>query len=151
MSNDIDCCCCDEWWDRYKYHIIAKGSIVVAVLSSTFSFLDTYFPEYALAKHISLAFLNVGIVLSGYAFGKIELKAELLDNENKSLLNDKNDLMKRLTMFQFPASTLQNTPIEHHEPFIEISEKAYSTALPTPFNSELYLNSSNNNFITTTK
>ena len=133
MSESESCCFpCSNFWEEYKFHIISKGSIAVSILSSTFTFLDVYFPHLSLAKYISLAFLNVGIIMSGYAYGKIELKAELLDSENKSLQNDKKEMMKRLTTYQFPTSN-QNT--ERTEPT--------STALPTPFNADNYLNNSN--------
>lgn len=150
--NDFEetcCCCCSccigcsNCWDKYKYHIIGKGSIAVSVFSSIFTVLDVYFPHYTLAKYISLGFLNIGIVMSGYAFGQIEVKADLLDIENKSLQHDKVGLIQRLTMYQFPNSkptTQPNTP----ENTPRNSDSSTSTALPSPFNAQDYLCNSNN-------
>lgn len=140
-NNENKICCedCVDFWSKYKYHIIAKGSIGIAILSSTFTVLDAYFPHYALAKYISLGALNLGIVLSGYAFGQIEVKADLLDIENKSLQNDKGELIKRLTVYNFPTST-QNDYLDNEE----LSKSSTSTALPSPFNAEDYLKPPNN-------
>ena len=69
-------------WDRNKYSIISKGSILISVLSTVFTILDTYFSEFKIAKYIVVGCLNVSIVIGSYAFGQLEQRSQQLGAEN---------------------------------------------------------------------
>lgn len=141
MNNNEDLTCCESYmifWKKYRLHIISKGTILVSILSSTFSILDVYFPEYVIAKYICLGLLNLGIVMSGYAFGQIEVQADLLDIENKSLQKEKNELVKRLTYFHFPVSTEKTDKSQ-------VNTETPKTPLNEPFNEASVLHTNKNN------
>lgn len=116
-----ECLCCDDisqWWNKRKWKILGKtGMITVSALNSLFTILDVYTGgSFTVLKYVALGLLNVGIVASTYLYSQMELKSDILDTENQSLKQDKNELVKRLTTFHFPQSITANTTPQNLTP-----------------------------------
>lgn len=98
--------CADEFWNKYKHHS-GKISIGISILGAVSSILVG---KYIIAGSVALAITNASIFMSGIAYEKLNIEHTKVESENKSLQNEKNNLVKRLTQFHFPQSTNTETP-----------------------------------------
>ncbi|RTL06733.1 hypothetical protein EKK58_04320 [Candidatus Dependentiae bacterium] len=138
-TEDENYCVCncldftDDFWKKYKHHS-GKVSIGISILGGVGAVLSGV---SIVASSIVIGVTNVAIFFSGLAYEKLNNQAKQIIDENISLQNDKNELVKRLTVYNFPQSitSQSNTPQN-------ISTS--TSPLPTPFNTEIYFNNSRN-------
>lgn len=110
--------CCENFYNclgRHKYNILAKGSILVSAMSSTFTLLDAFTGSYTILKYTSLALLNVGIVISGYAYSEVQKKADELGDELESVHEE----LRKQTIINYRFPT---TPIETQTDILDFNE-----------------------------
>ena len=89
----------DNFWNDYKKHT-GKLSIAVSALGFTGAVL---LGHNLIAGSIIIGVTNISVFLSGLAFEKIANDNELLTKDNNSLKNEKEEMVRRYTLFQFPV------------------------------------------------
>ncbi len=150
MSNDNDCCCVcfeplvdkiDNFWEKYKYKISGKFSIVLSVLGGVSSILAA---KLIVPASIMGGVCSVGIFFAGVSLENFKNDNVKLNTDNISLQNEKNDIVRRLTQFHFPSN--ENEPINANNDDNSVSanttpsNNSTSTIRPIDFQ-KLYLNS----------
>jgi len=128
-SKEDDCCCCglEDIWYNYKYKIIKYSSIVMSGIGGATIALNGHF---AIPTYVFGSILNVGILVSGLAIDELATQNKNVHEENKSLQNAKNDMVRKYTIamenYKFPESTTPNlTPkSDTTEPFQEVVQLA---------------------------
>lgn len=96
----------DEFWLKYKHHS-GKVSIALSILGGVSAILVG---KYIIVGSIAIAITNASVFMSGIAYEKLNTENTKMTNENKSLQNEKNDLVRRLTHFHFPHDASNITP-----------------------------------------
>ena len=60
---------------------------------------------------ILLSLTNIGVFFSGIVMEKFKNENKKLYDDNKSLSNEKNEMIRRMTNFEFPQNSNTLTPI----------------------------------------
>lgn len=111
-KDETENCCCsclnfsDDFWNKYKKHT-GKVSIGISVLGGIGAILAG---KLVIAGSIVVGVTNVAIFLSGLALEKFKADNNLLEKDNDSLKNEKTDMIRRLTNYQFPR---ENNILRH--------------------------------------
>lgn len=100
-NDDDDGCCCNlidslhEWWDVNKYRVSAPLAVGLSVGGGIGSILAS---QYILSTSVVTGITNVGIFFSGIALSAFSSENKKLAKDNISLSNEKNDIVRRLTL-----------------------------------------------------
>lgn len=108
----------DEIWNAYKHHS-GKVSIGLSILGGVSSILVG---NLIIAGSVCLAITNTAIFFSGIAYEKLNVDYKIVSSENKSLINEKNDLVRRLTNYHFPTSEAPNSNVSTNTHYEEVKE-----------------------------
>jgi hypothetical protein len=147
MNNDDNICCfyfnkIDEIWEENKYKISGKFAIGLSVLTGIASILSI---KFIIPVGIILGITNVGVFFAGLSLEKFKNEHIALKETNESLQNEKNDIVRRYTNFQFPigentsqtpCTSIASTNTHYEEPisFSQLLNRDFSSTQKTePF------------------
>jgi hypothetical protein len=99
-NNDDSCCCSvvdslQDWWNVNKYRVSAPLAVGLSVCGGVGSVLSAY---SIIGTSVVIGVTNVGIFFSGIALSAFSSENKKLSKDNISLCNEKNDIVRRLTM-----------------------------------------------------
>lgn len=99
-EDDLSCCCfvidsLQEWWNVNKYRVSTPLAVGLSVCGGIGSILVG---KSIIGASIMIGVTNVGIFFSGIALSAFSSENKKLSKDNISLCNEKNDIVRRLTM-----------------------------------------------------
>ena len=108
-KEDIDCF--DKilnYWDEQKFKYASKLSIILSILGAVGSVLiglNMFVPA-----SVVMGVCNLGIFAQGLIAEKLKNHNEKIIDENKSLQNEKNEMVRRFTQIQYQFPTSEAVP-----------------------------------------
>lgn len=88
----------DEFWDEYKVHS-GKVSLGISIVGGIGAILAG---NSIIAGSIVIGVTNVAIFFSSIAYEKLVNDLNNTKKDNESLKNEKNEMIRRFTEYQFP-------------------------------------------------
>lgn len=125
--------CLDEFWEEHKYKISGKVALVLGVLAGASSVMVS-FPSLLIPSSVCLTLTNTGVFFSGIIMEKYKNENKKLYNDCKSLSNEKNEMIRRMTAFNFPASQTPTHQEGDETPKTNISSTSTLTPQMMDFN-----------------